>query len=184
MKDLRKETRRKIGMMDRKALLDAISKHKDAYQATYPKTADSDLALVEAYCDGFSAAHVALDHHCAESTVYRTLARAREFLRHQEIEDRWKPLISYVMEQSPDWGECEPEGVLEMIYETYREFNRMDDAQIKAGFEEIYRLLGDLSIREQDPVIYAVCDLCHSHQRTGFTAGVKIGIRLGEELRA
>ena len=45
-------------------------------------------------------------------------------------------------------------------------------------------MLEDLSLREQDPVIYAVCDLCHAHQRTGFTEGIKLGIRLGEELRA
>lgn len=183
VKDLRKEKHRKADMMARKALLDAITKRSDAYQEAYPKTADSDLKLVMAYCSGSSAAHVALDHHCAESTVYRAITRVREFLRLQDYDDRWKPLIDHIMEHSPDWGECEPEGILDMIYETYREFNRLDDAQTKAGFKELYRLLDDLPLREQDPVIYAVCDLCHAHQRTGFTEGIKIGIRLGEELR-
>ncbi len=184
VKDLRKEKHRKADMMARKALLDAITKHSDAYQEAYPKTADSDLKLVMAYCSGLSAAHVALDHNCVESTVYRAITRVREFLSLQDYEDRWKPLIDHIMEHSPDWGECEPEGILDMIYETYREFNVMDDAQTKAGFKELYRLLDHLTLREQDPVIYAVCDLCHAHQRTGFTEGIKIGIRLGEELRA
>lgn len=184
VKDLRKEKRRKADMMARKALLDSITMCSDEYQKAYPKTADSDLKLVAAYCTGISAAHVALDHNCAESTVHRALNRVRAFLRLQDYADRWKPLINHIMEHSPNWGDCEPEGVLDMIYETYREFNVMDDTQTKSGFRELYRLLDGLTIQEQDPVIYAVCDLCHQHQRTGFTEGIKLGIRLGEELRA
>ena len=183
MRDLRKEKYRKLDMMDRKALLDAINRHEPQYREGFPKVAESDLKLVRAYCSGLSAAHVALDHNCAESTVHRALNRVREFLRMQDNDDLWRPLIIHIMEYAPNWGECEPEGILDTIYETYREFNRLDDAQTKAGFHELYRLLEDLSIQEQDPVIYAVCDLCHAHQRTGFTAGVKLGIRLGEELR-
>lgn len=143
-----------------------------------------NLKLVSAYCNGSSAAHVSLDHNCAESTVHRALNRVREYLRMRDYDDLWRILIDHIMEHSPDWGECEPEGILDMIYETYREFNVMDDAQTKAGFKELYRLLDHLTLREQDPVFYAVCDLCHAHQRTGFTEGIKIGIRLGEELRA
>ena len=75
MRDLRKELGRKADMMERKALLDRITKRSDAYQEAYPKTADSDLKLVMAYCSGSSAAHVALDCNCAESTVYRAVNR-------------------------------------------------------------------------------------------------------------
>lgn len=183
MRDLRMESRRKIDILDRKALLDALNKYKDAYQAAHPQTADSDFVLVGAYCTGLSAAHVALDHHCAESTVYRALTRAREFLQHQDIGDRWKPLIEHIMEHSISWESCESGEILNMIFETFRAYNDMDDAQIKSEFQKLNTLLENLGFQEQDLLINAVCDLCHSHQRTGFTVGVKVGIRLGEELR-
>ena len=98
-----------------------------------------NLKLVSAYCNGGSAAHVSLDHNCAESTVHRALNRVREYLRMRDYDDLWRLLIDHIMEHSPNWGECEPEGILDMIYETYREFNVMDDAQTKAGFKELNR---------------------------------------------
>lgn len=38
------------------------------------------------------------------------------------------------------------------------------------------------TLREKDEVIYAVCRLCRSHQKTGFVDGVNIGLRLSQEL--
>ena len=38
------------------------------------------------------------------------------------------------------------------------------------------------SLREIDKVIYTVCLLCRDHEKAGFVNGVRIGIRLEDEL--
>ena len=72
--------------------------------------------------------------------------------------------------------------MLTLLYEAYSEYNRMDDAQIKADFEELYRLMNGMTLKEMDKIIYAVCTLCRDHEKAGFMAGVKVGIRLEQEL--
>lgn len=184
MTDLRKEKHRKADMIIRQELLQNLNQCTKLYQAARPRSAESDIILVTAYCSGLSAAHVALEHNCSESTVYRAIDRVQSFVHLWNHSNRWKVLLEHILEQSPNWGECDPEGILDMIYESYREYNRLDDVRTATGFQELYRLLEDLSVREKDPVIHTVCDLCHAHQRTGFTEGIKLGIRLGEELRS
>ena len=93
-------------------------------------------------------------------------------------------LYDYALKHSPSFGDCDAQCTLDMLYEAYREYNRFDDVKSQNGFKEIYRLLEDFPLQEIDPLIYAICDLCHAHQRTGFCEGIKLGIRLGEELRA
>ena len=36
--------------------------------------------------------------------------------------------------------------------------------------------------REMDKIIYPVCILCRDHEKAGFIEGIKIGIRLHQEL--
>ena len=86
------------------------------------------------------------------------------------------------MEHPPIFGDCNASGVLEMLYETYSDYNNMDDETVKQGFRELYQLLEKADPSAVDPVIYVVCGLCRAHQRTGFTEGIKIGVRLSEEL--
>ena len=38
------------------------------------------------------------------------------------------------------------------------------------------------TLREMDQIIYPVCTLCRDHEKTGFQEGVKVGIRLSQEL--
>ena len=89
-------------------------------------------------------------------------------------------LNQYVSENQPNFGDGE--SVLTMLYEAYSECNRLDDTQIKADFNELYRLMNDMELREMDKIIYPVCKLCRDHERSGFIEGVKIGIRLRNEL--
>lgn len=49
-------------------------------------------------------------------------------------------------------------------------------------FNELYRLMNGMELREMDKIIYPVCTLCRDHQRSGFVEGVKVGIRLKTEL--
>ena len=44
-----------------------------------------------------------------------------------------------------------------------------------------YRQLEEI-IREMDEIIYPVCKLCRDHERSGFVEGIKVGIRLRQEL--
>ena len=74
------------------------------------------------------------------------------------------------------------ESILEVLFDAYNESNGFDNAAIKADFEELYRLMNGKPLKEIDEIIYAVCTLCRDHERAGFVEGVKIGMRLAEEL--
>lgn len=89
-------------------------------------------------------------------------------------------LNQYVSKNHPDFGDGE--SVLTLLYEAYSECNRLDDTQIKADFNELYRLMNGMELRDMDKIIYPVCKLCRDHERSGFIEGIKIGIRLAHEL--
>ena len=89
-------------------------------------------------------------------------------------------LNQYISENRPDFGDGE--SVLTMLYEAYSECNRLDDAQIKANFNELYRLMNGMELRDMDKIIYPVCKLCRDHERSGFIEGIRIGLMLYHEL--
>ena len=89
-------------------------------------------------------------------------------------------LIRIITDHQPNFGDGD--SVLTMLYEAYSECNRLDDAQVKADFEELYRLMNGMELREMDKIIYPVCKLCRDHERSGFAEGIKIGIMLAHEL--
>ena len=72
--------------------------------------------------------------------------------------------------------------VLGMLYECYNENHPYDNEEIKADFNELYRKMNGMALREMDKIIYPVCTLCRDHQRSGFVEGIKVGIRLRNEL--
>ena len=81
----------------------------------------------------------------------------------------------------PDLGDAD--SVLNLLYEAYSEINSMEDAQIKAGFFDLYQLMNGVPLEKMDEIINPVCFLCREHERSGFVHGVQIGIRLAEELK-
>lgn len=89
-------------------------------------------------------------------------------------------LNRYVSENQPDFGDGE--SVLTLLYEAYSECNRLDDAQVKEDFNELYKLMNGMDLREMDKIIYPVCKLCRDHEKSGFVEGIKIGIMLAHEL--
>lgn len=89
-------------------------------------------------------------------------------------------LNRYVSENQPDF--CDGESVLTLLYEAYSECNRLDDAQVKEDFNELYKLMNGMDLREMDKIIYPVCKLCRDHEKSGFVEGIKIGIMLAHEL--
>ena len=92
----------------------------------------------------------------------------------------FEKLRFHIAENPPDFGDGE--SVLTMLYEAYAESNKMNDGTIKEDFNELYRLMNGMELREMDKIIYPVCTLCRDHQRSGFVEGVKVGIRLKTEL--
>ena len=58
----------------------------------------------------------------------------------------------------------------------------MNTAEIKVDFEELYRRMNGMPLREMDKIIDTVCSLCRNHEKSGFVEGIKIGIQLGSEL--
>ena len=92
----------------------------------------------------------------------------------------FKRLRTHITENPPDFGDGE--SVLTLLYEAYAESNKMDDGTIREDFNELYRLMNGMELREMDKIIYPVCTLCPDHQRSGFIEGIRVGVQLREEL--
>ena len=85
-----------------------------------------------------------------------------------------------VEEHPPDFGDGN--SILALLYKAYNEVNRLDDEQIRADFNALYQAMNGMELREMDRIIYPVCALCRDHERSGFVAGVKVGVLLQSEL--
>ena len=96
------------------------------------------------------------------------------------MEKYFEKLRTHIAENPPDFGDGK--SVLTMLYEAYAESNKMDDGTIKEDFNELYRQMNGMELREMDKIIYPVCTLCRDHQRSGFVEGVKVGIQLQMEM--
>ena len=90
-------------------------------------------------------------------------------------------LKAYVEQHLPRFGDGE--SVLTMLYECHNENNPYDNEQIKADFNELYRQMNGMELREMDKIIYPVCKLCRDHEKAGFVEGIKIGVWLAAELK-
>lgn len=97
------------------------------------------------------------------------------------MKDYFTALRTYVNAHPPDLGDAD--SVLSLLYEAYCDINPMEDAEIKAGFAELYRLMNGMPLEKMDEIINPVCFLCREHERSGFVHGVQVGIRLLEELK-
>ena len=80
----------------------------------------------------------------------------------------------------PSFGDAD--SILEILYSCYNQYNRMDTAEIKAGFEELYAKMIGMPLRDMDDIIYTACTLCREHEKSGFIEGVKVGILLTKEI--
>ena len=96
------------------------------------------------------------------------------------MEKYFEKLRAYIAENPPDFGDGV--SVLTLLYEAYAESNRMDDGTIKEDFNELYRQMNGMELREMDKIICPVCTLCRDHERAGFVEGIRIGVLLAQEL--
>ena len=99
--------------------------------------------------------------------------------------EKWYRLIlDHLKDHSPDFGDDNAQSVLETLYGYYNQYNRMDTAEIKAGFEDLYEKMTGMPLRDMDEIIYTVCTLCREHEKSGFVEGVKVGVLLAAELQS
>ena len=89
-------------------------------------------------------------------------------------------LKAHIEQHPPSCGDAD--SVLAMLYECHNECSPYDNDQIRADFEALYQQMNGMPLQEVDRVIYPVCTLCRDHERAGFVEGVKVGMRMKEEL--
>ena len=91
-----------------------------------------------------------------------------------------KALQARVTAHPPDLGD--ENSVLSLMYEAHSESNAMYDDEIKADFHALYEAMNGMPLQDIDRIVYPVCTLCRSHQKSGFIEGVRIGVMLCCEL--
>lgn len=96
------------------------------------------------------------------------------------LQEYIRALKSYIASRPPDLGD--EDSILGLLYETHSESNAMYDDEIKADFHALYEAMNGMPLREMDQIVYPVCTLCRSHQKSGFIEGVRIGVMLCDEL--
>ena len=96
------------------------------------------------------------------------------------MKNYFERLRTLVAENPPDLSDSG--SVLAFLYEAYNEIHNMDDAQTRADFRSLYEAMNGMTLSEMDTILDPVCALCRDHQRSGFVAGIWIGVRLREEL--
>lgn len=90
-------------------------------------------------------------------------------------------LKQHIADAPPNFGDAD--SVLGLLYECFNENNPYDNEQIRADFEELYRQMNGMPLREMDQIVYPVCKLCRDHERAGFVEGIKVGMRLVDEAK-
>ena len=85
-------------------------------------------------------------------------------------------LKQHIADDPPNLGDAD--SVLGLLYECFNENNPYDNEQIKADFNELYRQMNGMELREMDNIIYPVCKLCRDHERAGFAEGIQLANEL------
>lgn len=91
-------------------------------------------------------------------------------------------LKTYVEEQTTNNQDGDAESLQEMLFNVYTECNGFDNEIIREDFNTLYADVNGKALREMDQIIYPVCTLCRDHEKTGFMAGIKVGIHLRDEV--
>ena len=74
------------------------------------------------------------------------------------------------------------ESVLSILYEAYSGAHPLQDSAIKHAFTDLYQAMNGMELPEMDNILSPICSLCRTHEQAGFEAGVKLGIRLAQEI--
>lgn len=91
-------------------------------------------------------------------------------------------LRKYIDTHPFDGGDSGCETVLDQFYQIYQESHESDPPDIREGFRELDKLLGDLSLEDNNAVFNLCCRICSGYERKGFIDGVRYGAYLTNEL--
>ncbi len=84
--------------------------------------------------------------------------------------------------QQANFGD-DADTVLGMLCSIYYELNcNADTDEVRQAFDDLYQAMTGKTLKEKDEVIYVTCRLCSLHQQTGFIDGIRLGVRLAQEL--
>lgn len=166
--------------MDRRFLYKELLITQEQYIARNPNTYQMDFRIAKELEQGHSIQRISIENHCSRASVYRAIQRMRNFLCLST--ESVKILKDHVIHNPPDFGDGNAQSILDMLYCKYEDHNRLDTEQIKNGFKDLYSQLDHLPLKEMDRYIDTTCQLCRDHEMSGFTEGVKVGIRLAMEL--
>ena len=72
--------------------------------------------------------------------------------------------------------------IVRILYNHYMENDASDEGEIQKGCEELDRLLQELTINDHDRIWDVAMALCGLHERRGFEAGFRMGVKLAREL--
>lgn len=163
-----------------KKFLTLLAQREDSYFQMHSKTPELDLRIARRFWQGRSVVQVAREIPCSESTVYRSVRRVKEFLLGKAVYG--EILRKYIEDNPPDYGDGDAHTILEMLFNHYEEFNQLDTEEIWQDFQNIYQELDEMSLKQLDAVINTTCHLCRNYEMAGFVEGIKVGVRLAEEL--
>ena len=74
------------------------------------------------------------------------------------------------------------DSILEILYEAYSESRMADSPSIREGYRKLGIALQELSLKDNDAIMDAVCLISTALERTAYIRGIRTGVRLREEL--
>ena len=85
---------------------------------------------------------------------------------------------AYLEENKPE----DVDSLVEVLYYCFCLQHDLQTEQIRSGFQEIEKIIGKLSIEENDRISDITCCLCERYQHEAFREGLLIGFQLYREL--
>ena len=93
-----------------------------------------------------------------------------------------KRLKAYIETHPFDGGDSDCETVLDQLYQAYAESHESDPPEIRDGFKELDKLLGDLFLDDNNAVWNLCCQLCIAYEHKAFIDGLQYGAYLIAEI--
>ena len=90
--------------------------------------------------------------------------------------------LKFYVSQNPPVYTRDVNAILELLYYYYRERKTEYPEAIIEDFDDLYRQMHGMPLREMDRIVDDVCTLFREHEKAGFVEGVKVGIQLEQKL--
>ena len=93
-------------------------------------------------------------------------------------------LKAYIDTHPIDPGDSDCKTFLDQIYQAYAESHESDPPEIRNGFKDLDKLLGTLSLDDNNSVFNLCCSLCTAYERKAFIDGLQYAVHLMTEINA